>query len=150
MSFDIRHKEEHMVLYGDRQAFEQMVGHLLSNAVKYAFGSSTVFINLTSDSEYALLKVVNHGIKLPTGNERQKIWDFGYRGQEALARHVNGSGIGLFTVKKIVLAHQGTITCEYDQSSKLATFSARFPLASYLKKHRPDLYVDALVKGVAR
>jgi hypothetical protein len=38
-----------------------------------------------------------------------RIWEFGYRGRGARERHVNGSGIGLFTVRKIVQAHLGKV-----------------------------------------
>jgi signal transduction histidine kinase len=110
-----------------------MIGHLLSNAIKYCFGNTKIEVNIFSDSEYAGLKISNLGIKLPAGADRHKVWDFGYRGEEAIALHVNGSGIGLFTVKKIILA-------------QLTVFSARVPLAAYLKKRQPELFVDALAK----
>jgi signal transduction histidine kinase len=42
----------------------------------------------------------------------KQIWDFGYRGKLAKELHVNGSGIGLYTVKKIVSAHLGWTDAE--------------------------------------
>lgn len=150
VQFDFRHKEREMLLVGDAQAFEQMIGHLLSNAVKYAFGGSQVNVNITCDTEYSMIKVINLGIPLPGGLDHSKIWDFGYRGKDALARHVNGSGIGLFTVKKIALAHQGTITATHEPQSKMTTFAARFPLASYLRKNRPEIFIDGMAKMKGR
>jgi len=58
------------------------------------------------------VRVANRGIKLPQPPELHSIWDFGYRGREAKERHVNGSGIGLYTVRKIVTAHAGASFAE--------------------------------------
>ena len=40
-------------------------------------------------------------MNFPQVTKRKLIWDFGMRGKKAKELHVNGSGIGLFTVKKI-------------------------------------------------
>ena len=64
------------------------------------------------------------------------VWDFGWRGDRAKEQHVNGSGIGLYTVKKIVSAHGGgvnlKVTGEY---SNVITFLFRIPKKKILKKY---------------
>jgi signal transduction histidine kinase len=101
-------------MYGDRKAIEVALGHLLMNAIKYSFDDSYVSITTMHDSNEVSLRVTNKGLELPGGEERGRIWEFGYRGRGARERHVNGSGIGLFTVRKIVQAHLGSVTANSD------------------------------------
>lgn len=101
-------------MYGDRKAIEVALGHLLMNAIKYSFDDSYVSITATQDKNEVSLRVTNKGLELPPGEERGRIWEFGYRGRGARERHVNGSGIGLFTVRKIVQAHLGKVTANSD------------------------------------
>ena len=77
---------------------EQAVGQLLLNAIKYAYGQTVVEIALRQDAENAIVSVTNKGIPLPQGLELKDVWDFGFRGRSAKEYHVNGSGIGLYTV----------------------------------------------------
>ncbi len=86
-----------------------MSGHLLSNAIKYGYGGSTVRINVEKKDDGIFVTITNKGIAFPTGSEARNIWDFGVRGEKAKALHVNGSGIGLYTVRKVVNAHAGAV-----------------------------------------
>ena len=97
---------------GDAKAIEQCLGQLLIDAIKYAFGGTTIVISARDDGDFVLLSVSNRSILHPKDEELKRIWDFGFRGDAAKELHVNGSGIGLYTVKKIALAHYGTVTAE--------------------------------------
>jgi signal transduction histidine kinase len=101
-----------MPMWGDKNAIEQAIGQLLLNAIKYAHGQTEVDIAVIDEGDSAVVKVVNQGIALPGGAELHSIWDFGYRGHEAKERHVNGSGIGLYTARKIATAHAGVTSAE--------------------------------------
>ena len=113
-SINLKTKIRSIPMYGDRKAIEVALGHLLMNAIKYSFDDSYVSIIATQDSNEVSLRVTNKGLELPGGQERGRIWEFGYRGLGARERHVNGSGIGLFTVRKIVQAHLGKVTANSD------------------------------------
>jgi signal transduction histidine kinase len=99
-------------VHGDKGALRQAIGHILLNAIKYAWGGTTVVISVFSDGDEIGLTISNSGSTLPKGEDAGKIWDFGYRGKNAKEAHVNGSGIGLYTVKKVVLAHNGRVWAE--------------------------------------
>ena len=94
-------------LWGDARAVEQSIGQLLLNAIKYANGGTDVAIRISYDGEFARLNVSDEGLPLPIGEDLNRMWDFGFRGRGAKELHVNGSGIGLYTVRKIVGAHYG-------------------------------------------
>jgi two-component system, OmpR family, phosphate regulon sensor histidine kinase PhoR len=94
-------------LWGDERALKQCVIHLLLNAIKYSFGGSFIKIFVANQSDVVHLHISNRGHELPKGEELKRIWDFGFRGSKAKELHVNGSGIGLFTTRKIVNAHHG-------------------------------------------
>lgn len=93
---------------GDENAIRMVVGQLLLNAIKYAYGGTCVIIYLRQYDGQVRLDVESKGVPI-LENERNKIWDFGHRGERARELHVNGSGIGLFTARKIVSAHKGNI-----------------------------------------
>lgn len=113
-------------LLGDRPAILLMMKHMLMNAIKYSIASRSVFVDLRKDEDQIVLDISNAAlIKLPRGEDRQKIYDFGFRSDAARVEHVNGSGVGLFTARKIVLAHGGLIWC--GESQGITRFHIAFP-----------------------
>ena len=77
------------------------------------------------DINEARIIVSNRGVGIPGGQEAQKIWEFGYRSKYAKERHVNGSGIGLYTARRIVIAHGGRIW--YEQQGPMTRFIVAIP-----------------------
>jgi signal transduction histidine kinase len=119
--------------WGDKAAVEQALGQLISNAIKYTFGGSEIGVVVTKTRDDVTLCVKNKAlIPLPIGAELQQIWDFGFRGEAAKEKHVNGSGIGLYSAKKIVIAHRGWVTAE--SSGGYTFFSIHLPSREALKK----------------
>jgi signal transduction histidine kinase len=128
--------EAEIIVWGDDVGIGSAIGQLLFNAIKYAFGSSYIKIKLTKKSEDVQVTVIDRGIPLDD-DERDKIWDFGYRGKNAYEMHVNGAGIGLYTVKKIVSAHRGRVfALPSRQSSKVVIFSFTIPIEDILQKRK--------------
>lgn len=95
--------------HADAKALRLCLVHLLVNAIKYSHDNTTVALHGDYKSPDVLISVSNRGVGIPHGEEASKIWDFGYRSKLAKERHVNGSGIGLYTAKRIVVAHGGRI-----------------------------------------
>jgi signal transduction histidine kinase len=68
-------------------------------------------------------------------DETDQIWEFGYRGEGALERHVNGAGIGLYTVKKIVSAHGGNVSARGRRTDpNIVTFTFSIPKEKFFDK----------------
>jgi PAS domain S-box-containing protein len=89
----------------DRTRIEQVMVNLISNAVKYAPGS-TIKIEASCQGDIVKLLVQDFGPGIPL-DQQNKIFE---RFERAVAsRNINGLGLGLFIVKQIVEAHHGTI-----------------------------------------
>jgi signal transduction histidine kinase len=95
-------------IYGDKRALTLALLHLVMNGIKYAKGSTQLTVSLTRCPNLDEFLVSNFG-KPIDDDEKRFMWNFGWRGKKAKEMHVNGSGIGLYTVKKIVAAHGGTV-----------------------------------------
>jgi signal transduction histidine kinase len=121
-----------IIMWGEKTAIQQAIGQLLSNAIKYSFGGNDVTIHASQSREEVEIRVQNRGHPLPTGLDLKKIWDYGFRGPNAKELHVNGSGIGLYSAKKIVTAHHGWVHAEADD--KTTRFSMHLPSKFALKR----------------
>jgi signal transduction histidine kinase len=121
-------------MWGDRTAIEVALGHLLMNAIKYSFDGAYVTLKIALEDSQVVISVINTGLELPKGDEAHQIWDFGYRGKEARERHVNGSGIGLYTVRKIVARHNGVVTARTTNKQKATWFEIRLPTDLFQSK----------------
>lgn len=98
--------EEPIIVWGDQEAIEIAFSQYLINAIKYAYGSTYIQVNIQDAKDYVRVDVTDKGIPIEFVDLRS-IWELGVRGENAKEKHVNGSGIGLYTVKKIIRGHEG-------------------------------------------
>jgi len=134
---ELRHdySESNVDLWGDSKAIQSALMQLVMNAIKYAKGSSFVTIRISSSRDTVEFSVTNRGLAILPEDELN-VWDFGWRGHKAKEQHVNGSGIGLYTVKKIVNAHGGSVNLKVTGDYfEVATFSFRIPKKKILRKY---------------
>ena len=94
----------------DPARLEQVLHHLLSNAVKYSPDGGRVRITLSEDSSDYVITVSDQGIGM-TEAQRAHIFDRFYRA-DVSDTAVQGVGLGLSIVRHIVLAHHGSIEVE--------------------------------------
>ncbi|TGU71035.1 sensor histidine kinase [Geomonas terrae] len=121
-------------IWGDQKAIESAISQLLHNAIKYGFGSNPIEIALDDFKNNISVKITNKGIPI-NKEEISRLWDFGFRGKNALDKHVNGAGIGLFTVKKIVAAHGGEVFLRISTSNaQYNSFGFNIPKRDLLSK----------------
>jgi signal transduction histidine kinase len=106
----------------DRDRLEQVIHHLLSNALKFGQGQP-VEVTLRAEGNAAVLSVVDHGIGIPPA-DRARIFE---RFERAVSvRNFGGLGLGLWVARQIVEAHQGGIRVE-DTPGGGATFHVQLP-----------------------
>jgi len=123
-----------VTLWGDSKALESAITHLVINAIKYCYGGSTINVEVKILDGFVDVGVMNIGPPIEDDLE-QRMWNFGVRGKRALEHHVNGSGIGLYTVKKIVKAHQGNVYFRSNvKNNSISVFGFKVPRGQVLDK----------------
>lgn len=125
-------------LWLDRHAFQQVLFHLLANAVKYAKPSPADFkiiVKTTCDAKHVSISICDWGIGIaPT--ERDKIFRAGFRGREAAVLDIRGAGVGLTVARKVVEAHGGSLRLTSDQTP--TEFTISLPVSLRAIPPRPD------------
>lgn len=92
----------------DKDKMIVVVHNLIDNAIKYSNMHGKVFITLQEEDDVVQFSIKNKGINIKP-EEKKKIFQKFYRSPEAQKKEPVGSGIGLFTIKKIVEEHGGKI-----------------------------------------
>ncbi len=111
----------------DTDKLRQVLLNLVDNAVKYT-AKGTVTISLSQvDKASVIIKVVDTGMGISPDDMPNLFQKFN-RGQGTALVHTEGTGLGLFVAKKIVVAHGGKIWAESKGNGKGSTFVVELPV----------------------
>lgn len=94
---------------GDRNGLQSVVQNLVENAVKYSDGPPAIEIRLREENQKIFLSVADQGIGIDD-KEKKLIFEKFYRVGTEDTRKTKGTGLGLFIVRQVVLAHGGRVT----------------------------------------
>ncbi|SDY46161.1 Signal transduction histidine kinase [Modestobacter sp. DSM 44400] len=111
----------------DPRLWEKVVLNLLSNAVKYTFVGS-IAVTVRAEGDRFVLTVADTGIGIPA-EELPLVFDRFHRVPGAVARHREGTGIGLALVQELVGLHGGTVAVASEPGVG-STFSVSMPYGS--------------------
>lgn len=117
------HAEKNLCGEWDRFRLEQVIGNLLTNAIRYGRGNP-IEIELRKKDHFAVLSVKDQGYGIAQA-DLQRI--FGRFERAINSSEVSGLGLGLFISKDIVESHGGTIWVQ-SEVGKGSTFYAALPL----------------------
>lgn len=125
----VYHKPENFpTLNIDDNKIRQVVMNFLDNAIYYTPSGGTVTTELNvTDSETAFT-VTDTGIGVPASLQHHLFTKF-YRAENARKARPGGTGLGLFTAKKIIAAQGGAIIFKSTEG-KGSTFGFSFPRAA--------------------
>ncbi|MGK7223435.1 sensor histidine kinase [Kocuria flava] len=111
----------------DRQRMGQVMGNLLSNALRHTPPGGQVKISTAAEnSEGIAVRVTDTGDGIRT-EQLPHIFERFYRGDTARDRDHGGSGIGLTISKALVEAHGGTLTATSPGPGAGAAFTVELP-----------------------
>jgi two-component system, sensor histidine kinase and response regulator len=111
----------------DPARMAQLLGNLISNAVKFTREDGKVEVALAVEGDQAVLSVADTGVGVPAADQ-ERIFERFFRTEATTRRMIPGTGLGLTISKAIVEAHQGTIIVRSDEG-RGSTFIVRLPLA---------------------
>lgn len=122
ISFDINLEE--VIIRADGPLLKQVWMNLLDNAIKFSPAEECITVALRSDNRNAVVSVKDHGIGM-ADNTQRFIFDKFYQGDKS--HHMEGNGLGLLLVKRILELHKGTVAVK-SQAGRGSTFIVRLPL----------------------
>ena len=97
-----------VVMEADRTEIEMIFNNLISNAVKYNRDQGRVGITVGMSGDEVRIQVEDTGIGM-TQEETQRLFSDFSRIKNEKTRHILGSGLGLSTLKKLVMLYNGDI-----------------------------------------
>jgi len=95
-------------VYADKDRIAQVVTNLLTNAIKYSPGKTTVEIKVCTENGQIKTSIKDQGIGIPAA-QQEKIFERFYRVSTLPKDAFNGLGIGLYISNEIIKRHGGEI-----------------------------------------
>ena len=124
------HQPEHFPLMNlDKSKIQQVVMNFIDNAIFYAPNTGSVDIELFQRSGRAVFTVRDHGIGVPKSEQPNLFGKF-FRATNARKKRPDGTGVGLFLAKKVIVAHKGAIVFDSEEG-KGSTFGFEIPMAQH-------------------
>lgn len=97
-----------IAVYADYALLENAVGNLIDNAIKYSGKTVTIQISCEIKQEKLYIRVEDDGYGI-SEDEQSKIFNKFERGSAVYRKEAKGFGLGLNYVRKVAIAHQGTV-----------------------------------------
>jgi signal transduction histidine kinase len=117
---------EPLVVDGDMGRLDQVLGNLLSNALRYTPNEGTIALQAERAEDRVRIRVTDTGSGIPP-EDLAYIFDRFWKGDRSRTRqHGAGSGLGLAIARQLVHAHGGTIQVE-SAVGKGTTFTIELP-----------------------
>ena len=114
------------VLYLDENKLRQVLMNFIDNAIYYSHEGTAIDIKLEVVDGDAILTVHDTGIGVPK-SERVHLFSKFFRATNARKQRPDGTGVGLFLAKKVVVAHGGSMVFESVEGEG-STFGFRLPV----------------------
>ena len=112
-------------VYGDRELLVMAFRNLVDNALKFSPAGSRVEVRATDDGSTAVIEVADTGPGIPEV-ELPHVFEELYRGRNA--QGVEGSGLGLSLVQRIIRLHGGQVAVR-SQLQQGTLVTVRLPVA---------------------
>jgi len=117
-------------VFGDLEELKTAVSNLIDNAIKYSGTEVRVLVEVAAiDPKHVAIRVRDHGVGIP-GSELKRIFKRFYRTPGAVARRVNGTGLGLFIVRSVAKRHGGRVFAESAGAGQGSTITLQLPAVS--------------------
>ncbi len=127
LELDLFCSEDRLHVRGDARRLNQVLNHLLDNAIKFSPNGGTVRLDLDREGDMVCVRVKDEGIGLPS-DQWEQVFDRFYQVDSSPTRRYGGTGLGLALVKEVVEAHGGAVWVESEGvPGKGSTFTVFLP-----------------------
>ncbi len=116
----------------DPDLIQHVLSNLISNALRYSASGQIVRVEVEIEGKIVKVSVVDKGIGIPE-EQQQRVFDKFFRATNALKVVTDGSGLGLYLVKTIILSSGGQVGF-ISEENKGSTFWFTLPLSGMEKK----------------
>jgi PAS domain S-box-containing protein len=116
----------HVHMFGDSTRLHQLLGNLISNAIKFSPRGGRVSVSVDSVDHFAQILVQDEGPGIPEA-DRPQLFERFYRLAAAMEAGVPGTGLGLAIAKSVAEAHEGFVDI-IDSPGWSTTFRVFLPL----------------------
>lgn len=128
-------KPEHFpTLMIDETKLRQVIMNFIDNAIYYTPAKGHITVNLADRPDAIEFTVVDDGIGVPKAEQHHLFSKF-YRAHNAKRARPDGTGLGLFMAKKVIIAQGGAVIFK-SQEGKGSTFGFTFPKKKLLTKDK--------------
>jgi len=110
----------------DYVRISQVVGNLLTNAIKYGGDHGTLRVGMVFQDDQALVSVGDDGVGIAP-EELPNVFELFAQVDTTIDRTLGGLGMGLTLVKRIAEMHGGSISAESRGAGKGSTFTLVLP-----------------------
>jgi signal transduction histidine kinase len=94
---------------GDAPALRRVFQNLIDNAIKYGAAGGSIRVDARRQGSYVAVTVSDRGIGIDPADQT-RIFEPFYRAPDVVAAQMQGAGLGLSLVRRLVLAHGGRVT----------------------------------------
>jgi signal transduction histidine kinase len=117
---------EQLAVDGDTTELREAITNLVGNAVKYTGSGGTITVLLRREGDSALLEIADTGYGIPADQQDGLFQPF-HRVKTRETYAIDGTGLGLYLVKRIVERHGGNVYF-HSEYGKGSDFGFRLPL----------------------
>ncbi len=94
---------------GDEPALRRVFQNLIDNAIKYGAAGGSIRVSGRKSGSEVSVTIADHGIGIDRADQT-RIFEPFYRAADVVAAQMQGAGLGLSLVQRIVAAHGGRVT----------------------------------------
>ncbi len=112
--------KEKIMVWADRDAIEQVINNLLENSIKFMGQAGILEMRTTMVGGKAWVEIRDNGLGISQEDMRD-IWERFFKADKSRDRNKEGTGLGLYIVKKIIDRHNEEIRVD-SEIGKGSTF----------------------------
>jgi signal transduction histidine kinase len=124
------------LVFGDPHRLQQVIWHLVSNAIKFTPRGGLALVTLRSEGSQCEISITDTGTGIAS-DVLPFIFDRFWRGDAPPEERLSGLGLGLALAKHLVELHGGTVTATSAGPNQGSTFTVVLPRVAP-REHQPE------------